>query len=157
MDRFIYNPNNNLFNIFEVEREAQFAKLLVAYYTFKMEILAKCDDGTQFGPTIPEIELHRLIKDLEFLFAKETKNTLLKEQRITVKNHFFDSWVEKVFAACQEAKQIREKFTTINEYTARIFEQMWNTYMSLLTMAFTTFREYNWAPQVPAFFSAPFA
>jgi hypothetical protein len=157
MDRFVYNPKSNLFNIFEVEREAQFAELSVAYYTFKMQILKKCTDGAQFGPTNPEIELYRLDQDLKFLFAKETKNNLLKEQRITVKNHLYDTWVEQVLAACQEAKQIREKFTTINEYTARIFEQMWNTYMSLLTMAFTTFSEYNWAPQVPAFFSAPFA
>ena len=157
MDRFVYNQKSNLFNIFEVEREAQFAELSVAYYTFKMEILKQCTDGAQFGPTIPEIELYRLDQDLKFLFAKETKNNLLKEQRITVKNHFFDTWVEKVFAACQEAKQIREKFMTINEYTALIFEQMWNTYMSLLTKAFTTFREYNWAPPVPAFFSTPFA
>jgi hypothetical protein len=157
MDRFIYNPANNLFNIFEVEREVQFTELSLAYNTFKIEILKKCTDGTQFGPTIPEIEIHRLDQDLKFLFAKETKNNLLKEQRITVKNHFFDTWVEKVFAACQEAKQIREKFMVNNEYAARIFEQMWLNYMSLLTMAFTTFREYNWAPKAPAFFSAPFA
>ena len=123
MDRFVdKNPKGDLFNIFDAEREAQFAELSVAYYTFKMEILKKCTDGAQFGPTNPEIELYRLDKDLEFLFSKETKNNLLKEKRFTVKNHLYDTWVEKVFAACQEAKQIREKFTTINEYTARIFE-----------------------------------